>query len=844
MVVVTSAVGRGHGARSRGRDVRRGGPHRRGHRFSPKRQWHAAERVGLVGLVEPRRLEITAAIQQVRLSEGKARAGDDRLEAHMCALMHVLYVKAHEGPGSAHFATSYEQIMAALAQRFGIWGPAPAFGSPEREAWVKDHRPRLYDWLELGRRAGLIAGGGVVDNADIWWRTEITVLGVPANLSREALRSAQARIASFPDRERDRMRRGRHTPWKAIFAKAKPPTKLQKQRAAIAKAQAKRSAERSHQSGNSGGPVSPSLPSEAEEAPKELSSNQTSDSPYRPLDRTGVRGRTRPGKPEDVRRLRRRERNASQSGPDQADWSDRESTGPVTSEGRHGAQRPVRQRGDSDQSHRQPRGPVSAVERAIWVEEGVAMAQTLRHGSSELDLTDSATLEAITRAFYLARYGEDEMMRRLPWCPRPTASSPDQSIDAMRDAFELYRRNIAARLPGMPRDPVAALMRMASTPLPPYEVNAKGPNGRWKTFTRYPQRPDQIGYAIRGLRMLARDMAAANTLLTGQTPSIRWADRYQQPKPGRLDFRKPQQTWDETTDERRERLRDQLIAAGGNPRQHDTTESMELELIDREHHDLLPHQYSHPSPTAMRAHRGAWMPAWYTPTPAPDSPNDAWNHILQAAEPWISLHNIETWLHGLTPIELSDDTLTLAGPRHIVDYVQRALGTALEEITHASGAARRLRIVALDSYTGAKHCTPPPPPRHEPAADGKHARAKRHLRRIDEQRKRVLAERDHTITDTELLARRRSETPQNRTWDQLLDIAATRPEFRGTTVVNLWLRPLLPHFGNDGILTLYGHDATIETVRKHLGSQLTHLLRTILGGESIRWCAIDVLNRT
>ena len=778
-------------------------------------------------------------MQRVRLAAGRKTAGDDELFAHLVALVHVLYGKAHtEGGrgGSAHFATTYEQIMSALAQKFGIWGPAPKTDTAEREQWVTDHRPRLYEWLELLRKAGLIShdSRGVKDNARVWWRTEITVLGVP-ELAADELAAARAYIAAFGDRERDRRRRGRVRPYAEIFKAAMRPTKAQKKSKAIANARATRKARRSSHNGSSGGPCSPALHPSGATAEFEQTSLQEEafTTPDTSLDRTGVRGRPRPGTPDRARRLRRGDPADHPTVRPTPGDGNLEPPAGYPDEGERGLSGHVRRAQSGPHGRRRSRGPVSPVERATWVEEGVSMAQTLRALGADIDLTDGPTLEAITRAWYLERYGEDEMMRLLPWCPR-------FDVAELVDAAALYRRHAAAKLPGWPTDPLVALLRMASTPLPPYEVRVRQDDGRWKTFTRYSERPETIAYAVRGLRMLARDMAAADVLLEDRRPAVQQPDLYQRPESGRVAFRhEVRESWDEDEATRRQRVRDQLVKAGGNPRRHHDCESMEMELVDREHHDLLPAEFAYPSPTKMRAHRGAWMPVWYVPTSDALSPVSAWAQILDAASEWIDEHTIELWLTALAPIELADGTLTVAGPATHVQFVTSRLAKVLDEIREATGVARRLRVVDLADFSGGRHHTPPRPPAGDPGADGKTARARRHLKRMEIERRRLLAERDQTISDTELVARRTSATAHNETWDELLDIAATRAEFHGPTVVDLWLRPLLPHFGDDGILTLTGHASTIEPVRMRLGDQVTHLVRTIVGGRGVAWHAID-----
>lgn len=827
-----------HGARSRPRPARRRDRYRRGHRFSPRRVWTAAAFESLDHIVEPGRLEITAAIQQVRAAEGRQRAGDDRLEAHMCALMHVLYSKARGEQrearrGSARFATTYEQLMVALAQRFGIWGPIPNDSSAAREAWVQAHRPLLYDWLELARRAQLIThdSRGVRDNANVWWRTEITVLGTPT-LPPAALQAAAARIEAFPDRERDRQRRGRQTPYAAIFAAAKAPTKAAKKRAAVGRAKARYHARCRAQSGNSGGPFRPTVvPSEPHVDTEQHSLDETLANTFTPSNRTSVRGRRRPS---NQPRLRR-QTSADEPAPrPHAHGGNPNTTSPPPSEGRNCDSRGLQGFSDRLNALWGQRHGRWLAESAAWVEDGLRMAQIVRAPARRDGLGRVELLEAIIRSWYLERYGADGMMRRLPWCPRPPARDAKRNVDAMFDAFDLYARHATAALPGWPTDPVLALLRMASTPLPPYQRYERQPDGSWRTRTVKPGLPDTIGYAIAGLRMLARDMAAASTLLEARRPRISRPELYQAPAPSRLGHQRPD-VWDEPDKHtRRERIRDQLTAAGGNPRQHDTVESMELELIDRERHGLLPPQFSYPSPTAMRAHAGRWMPNWHQPTPDPVPAADAWRQITDAARQWLDPDTIELWLSPMTPLQHADGTLTVGAEARHLSFVRDRLGRLLEEIREATGAARRLQLVDLADPT---HGRPDTPPKTygDPGADGQAARAKRHLRRHEQERRRLLAERDHTLTATELVARRTSATDHNRRWDELLDIANTRPEFHSPTVVTLFLRPLLPHFGADGILTLTGPSDRLTPIRKHLGDQLAHLVTTIAGGRGVRW---------
>lgn len=818
--------------------------HRRGHRFSPDRVWHRAAAQPLAELLEPGRVEITAAIQGVRVARGASNAGDDRLEATMCAVMHVLWGRA-TAEGSAHFATTYEQLLVAIARLAKIWGPVPPAETLAREEWVKDHRGTLYKWLDDARQAQLIAGGGVKDNREIWWRTEITVLGVP-ELSAEQLAAAEARIAGFPSRARKAARRTtkKGVDYAAIFAAAAPPTAAQKKRRAVARAKARYISRKE----NSRRPCSPSLPSEAKEAPQELPSPQTFTSPYTSLDRKGVRKRPRPGKPGAVRRLRRGDRSAHNSSQDSAQTNEHRQNVPEVIDGRQafssrGSTANVGPLGRTD-------GPPGLLgeEKALWAAEAVRIAQTARSLSRGADLSDPATLEAITVGWYVERHGLDWVAERGPHGLARAAG------DQLTDVVAYYERHLAARVPGFPDSGLGALRRLAIAPAPPYERRIRQRDGRWRTITVRPELSNTIGHALTGLRMLARDMAAAEKLLADLSPTPEASNELAPPTAAmRMPYRAiPTRTaWSEDDKARRKRVRTQLTHAGGNPRHHDTLEAAELELLEREHHGLLPARYAYPSPTAMRAHRGAWMPAWYRPTPSEISPADAWNQLLAAAAGeqtspdqvgpfaptrWLDDTEIELWLSPLSPIELADDTLTIAGPRSYAQHARDRHHAGLQQLAQALGIARRLHITDLDDYAGGNHHAPPRPPANDPGADGTAARGRRHLRRIEHERRRLLDEqRDTTLTDTELIARRISATPDNEAWDEICDIAATRREFRSPVVVTSWLRTLLPHFAPDGTLTLTGPAHQIDNVRKHLGPQLQHLVQVAGRARAIAW---------
>lgn len=489
-------------------------------------------------------------------------------------------------------------------------------------------------------------------------------------------------------------------------------------------------------------------------------------------------------------------------------------------------------------------------EKALWAAEAVRLAQTAKTLGRDADLTDPATLEAVTVGWYVERYGLDWVAERGPDGLARVAGAQ------LADVLGYYDRHLSARPAELPAFGLAALRLRAIAPAAPYERRIRQRDGRWRTITVRPELSNTIGHALESVRMMARDLAAAEKLLADVSPTPEATEQLAPPPAApRIQHRAvPDRTaWDEDDKARRKRVRTQLGATeGGNPRHYDTLEEMELELLEREHRGLLPARYSYPSPTAMRAHRGAWMPAWYRPTPSELSPVDAWNQLLAAAAGrqtapdqtgpfapvrWIDDTELELWLSALTPIELADDTLTIAGPHTYAQHARQRHHAGLQQLAQTLGIARRLQITDLEGYTGGAHHKPPRPPANDPGADGTRTRARRHLRLVDHERRRLLAERDAANPATELIARRNSATPANEAWDELCDIAATRPEFRGPIVVTSWLRTLLPHWDADGTLTLTGPAHQIDNARKHLGPQLEHLIAATGRAKTIAWTA-------
>ncbi len=298
------------------------------------------------------------------------------------------------------------------------------------------------------------------------------------------------------------------------------------------------------------------------------------------------------------------------------------------------------------------------------------------------------------------------MMRRLPWCPRPPASDEKRNVAAMFAAFDLYARHAHAALPGWPTDPVLALLRMASTPLPPYQRYERQPDGSWRSRTDAPGLPDTIGYAIAGLRMLARDMAAADTLLQARRPHISRPELYRPPAPNRLGQERPD-VWDEPDKlTRRDRIRDQLVAAGGT--RASTTPSTPW------------------SSSSSTANATACSPS-SSPTPAPPrcAPTPPLDARLAPADPRAGLTSrrlgndhrrraplarpdtIELWLTPMTPLGHADGTLTIGAQTRHLSFVR----------TRSAGCSRRSAKPPAPHATCSSSTSPTQPaaaPTHRP----------------------------------------------------------------------------------------------------------------------------------
>jgi hypothetical protein len=110
---------------------------------------------------------------------------------------------------SARFATSVEQLVVGLAPVMG-WGAVPR-GRGERAQFVRAHRKSVQRWLDDLQAAGLVAHVPERDGRGQWWRTQIQLF-VAGDPTAQELRVAQFRARGWRRRERGRRRARRVAP--------------------------------------------------------------------------------------------------------------------------------------------------------------------------------------------------------------------------------------------------------------------------------------------------------------------------------------------------------------------------------------------------------------------------------------------------------------------------------------------------------------------------------------------------------------------------------------------------------------------------------------------------------
>jgi hypothetical protein len=163
-----------------------------------RRRWYRPAREPLPP--EPGRLVVCALLAAARRARGCVTPGDDRLETRVYAVKRYLFRLGHAAR-SARFATSVEQLVAGLAPVMG-WGTPPRRGL-ERARFVRAHRKSVQRWLDDLQAAGLVAHEPERDQAGRWWRTQIVLLRAPAPDPHD-LEVARQRARGWACRERRR----------------------------------------------------------------------------------------------------------------------------------------------------------------------------------------------------------------------------------------------------------------------------------------------------------------------------------------------------------------------------------------------------------------------------------------------------------------------------------------------------------------------------------------------------------------------------------------------------------------------------------------------------------------
>jgi hypothetical protein len=170
------------------------------------RRWHRAPKAPLPP--EPGRLQTNALLNVARHARGCHTRGDDRLETRAYAVKRLLWRWGH-AQRSGHYACSVGQLVVALAPIMG-WGRPPP-GRAARKRWIRAHAHNVRRWLDDLQAAGIITYSGERDNRGQRWRTLITLHAAPQAPADE-LQVAKRRMAAWARRRRlaaRRERRGR-----------------------------------------------------------------------------------------------------------------------------------------------------------------------------------------------------------------------------------------------------------------------------------------------------------------------------------------------------------------------------------------------------------------------------------------------------------------------------------------------------------------------------------------------------------------------------------------------------------------------------------------------------------
>jgi hypothetical protein len=184
---------------------------------------------------------VSALLSRARRARGCSTPGDDRLETRVYAVKRYLFRLGHAAR-SGRFACSIEQLVVGLAPVMG-WGAVPA-SRPERARFVRAHRKSVQRWLDDLQAAGVVAHEPERDARRCWWRTQIVLL-TALTPNAEELRVAQRRAQGWRAREWARRRQTRRACALAtIRSRAAEPTPRTRSRLARARAGAARGARR------------------------------------------------------------------------------------------------------------------------------------------------------------------------------------------------------------------------------------------------------------------------------------------------------------------------------------------------------------------------------------------------------------------------------------------------------------------------------------------------------------------------------------------------------------------------------------------------------------------------
>jgi hypothetical protein len=184
---------------------------------------------------------VSALLSRARRARGCVTPGDDRLETRAYAVKRYLFRLGHAAR-SARFATSIEQLVLGLAPVMG-WGTVPS-ARVERARFVRAHRKSVQRWVDDLQEAGVVAHEPERDEHGRWWRTQIALLAGPAP-SVDELRVARARARGWRMRERARRRRHRRACALAtIRSRASVPQRHTRRRLARARARTAHEARR------------------------------------------------------------------------------------------------------------------------------------------------------------------------------------------------------------------------------------------------------------------------------------------------------------------------------------------------------------------------------------------------------------------------------------------------------------------------------------------------------------------------------------------------------------------------------------------------------------------------